>query len=793
MNNTFLYATLGFIFLLSFIPGVGVAQTSISSLTAATGSNTINNGNNQQKWEWNSLTSGAGLYLYTDASNANSGQSLLYAYSNGTSDTGTQTGDFINENTGTGSTNYAILATADSGSQNYGVWGQTLGEVAGDAGVVGYSAGTSSSIVAYGVYGLTYSSASYAGYFNNAGGGPAGVFVGGNVGIGTATPVNLLDIGTSGGIHIGSGVPSSTSMALYNNGGTLTWNGTPISGGGGSGTVSTGSAGQVAYYQSTGTTVIGTSALNIVSGNIGIGTNLPTNLLSLAGSAAQTIWMERNPTSNTAGNSLAIQASGATTGATNKNGGSLTLASGISTGTGSSSIQFQTYNSGSSGTSDNSSATVMAITGTGDIGIGTTTPTNLLSLSGAANRTVWMERVGSGAGNNLTIQAGGGQTTGTNENGGTLILGSGISTGTGSSSIQFQTYNAGSSGTSDNSAVTAMTIAGAGNVGIGTQTIANLLDVNGNASIGYKDVAAPTNGLAVSGGVGLGTATPGAPLDVYDSATNDIIHVRSGNYYMYLGAQNGYTSLGSYELNVAAAPLALQPVGGNVGIGTTNPGQLLDVVGSAAQIRILTTTADAALSLYNVGSGGRTYWLDSGSSGAGVGTGNFAIYDQTAGLSRLTINSSGDVGISNTTPSYLLHVGSPGASGAVLGLQNSAGTCTHNPSSSSETVSCSSDARLKANIHDASSALAVLKDIQVRDFTIKATHEHAIGVVAQEMLSNHPNMVHEDRYGYYTVDEPNPWLLVKAIQELKISNDDLRKKLEADDTTIAALKSQLKM
>lgn len=53
----------------------------------------------------------------------------------------------------------------------------------------------------------------------------------GSVGIGTASPVNQLDVFT-GGIHIGSNTPSNTTNALYAIGTSLQWNGSAIGGGG---------------------------------------------------------------------------------------------------------------------------------------------------------------------------------------------------------------------------------------------------------------------------------------------------------------------------------------------------------------------------------------------------------------------------------------------------------------------------------------------------------------------------------------------------------------------------------
>ncbi|MDZ4324745.1 MAG: hypothetical protein U1A73_06970 [Pseudomonas sp.] len=72
----------------------------------------------------------------------------------------------------------------------------------------------------------------------------------------------------------------------------------------------------------------------LMGGNVGIATTAPTNLVSLGGNAARTIWMERHTTANTAGNALTVQAGGATSAATDKAGGALILQPGLGTGNG---------------------------------------------------------------------------------------------------------------------------------------------------------------------------------------------------------------------------------------------------------------------------------------------------------------------------------------------------------------------------------------------------------------------------------------------------------------------------
>ena len=70
----------------------------------------------------------------------------------------------------------------------------------------------------------------------------------------------------------------------------------------------------------------------------------------------------------------------------------------------------------------------------------------------------------------------------------------------------------------------------------------------------------------------------------------------------------------------------------------------------------LQKSSEVSLSLSNTEASGRQYALVSAGSAGGIGVGKFSIYDSTAGSSRLTIDSSGNVGIGTTSPSAKLHV-----------------------------------------------------------------------------------------------------------------------------------------
>lgn len=126
---------------------------------------------------------------------------------------------------------------------------------------------------------------------------------------------------------------------------------------------------------------------------LGLGTTTPTKDFSLGGNQARTIWSERHTVANTAGNSLTIQAGGATLAATDKAGGTLVLLGGISTGAGASAIQFKVFQPSASGTADN--AAIMAFQATANttgpmFGALGATPVNRPSVTGSkASGAAW--------------------------------------------------------------------------------------------------------------------------------------------------------------------------------------------------------------------------------------------------------------------------------------------------------------------------------------------------------------------------------------------------------------------
>jgi hypothetical protein len=254
------------------------------------------------------------------------------------------------------------------------------------------------------------------------------------------------------------------------------------------------------------------------------------------------------------------------------------------------------------------------------------------------------------------------------------------------------------------------TAAGSGLTGGGTSGALNLkllstcaanqiLKWSGSAWACSADANSGGTVTSVASGAGLtgGPITKTGTLSIANAGVtntmlaHDSVTVAPGTGLVGGGAValGGTTTL---NLNTAAVPLlaANNLFAGNnsftgtnsfsaIGIHTSSPSHFLqvDAVGAAvAEMAMVSTGTDAALSLTNTASGGREYWVDSGSGTAGVGAGNFAVWDNTAGAARMAINPAGNVGLGTTNPYTQLHLlqNNSGGLGPSLTLMNAAGS-----------------------------------------------------------------------------------------------------------------------
>jgi hypothetical protein len=164
--------------------------------------------------------------------------------------------------------------------------------------------------------------------------------------------------------------------------------------------------------------------------------------------------------------------------------------------------------------------------------------------------------------------------------------------------------------------------------------------------------------------------------------SNNHIHYSEqlGQDVLTLNVANGAATFSSTitGTTIYGSTAVCSPVGlfsGCVGIGTTNPSRKLHILSTDDTRGILIhnscTTSYAELHL----SGSRQYRIGTGGSGADASTvNNFYIYDAAAEAHRLTMNSSGYVGIGTTGPTELLHVKGNIRAGNIDNATNFAGT-----------------------------------------------------------------------------------------------------------------------
>jgi hypothetical protein len=139
-----------------------------------------------------------------------------------------------------------------------------------------------------------------------------------------------------------------------------------------------------------------------------------------------------------------------------------------------------------------------------------------------------------------------------------------------------------------------------------------------------------------------------------------------GGMKFYTGASTGDVggTVTDSTLNSTYLRMVLA-TSGDLGIGTSNPTANLQIVQTAnypaVGVSLTSSVQDPNLQLFNTSGAGRDYRIITSGTGSGV-PGALRFYDATAGADRLTIASNGNVGIGTTTPGNILDVnaGVPG-------------------------------------------------------------------------------------------------------------------------------------
>lgn len=162
----------------------GTVPTPISSLTAATGTNTLDIGDYPQIWTANTLGANTGFKISSTSTAANSNAQKLFELS--LSGANSNSGQLsyalylVNSHSGTNSSNTGVAAYATNGASNN---------------TAGYFSSTGASVINYGIISTALgATTNIGGYFSGT---EYGIIVpssGGSVGIGTSTPTSLLHV-----------------------------------------------------------------------------------------------------------------------------------------------------------------------------------------------------------------------------------------------------------------------------------------------------------------------------------------------------------------------------------------------------------------------------------------------------------------------------------------------------------------------------------------------------------------------------------------------------------------------
>jgi hypothetical protein len=194
-----------------------------------------------------------------------------------------------------------------------------------------------------------------------------------------------------------------------------------------------------------------------------------------------------------------------------------------------------------------------------------------------------------------------------------------------------------------------------------------LYDSSGTVKVKLYGEANAANYINNGGNFGIGTASPTARLDVVgpaarptslaevdtastarfrsDSSNADSLYIAEASSGALIQVNDGATN------SSTAKPLALQPFGGNVGINDTNPDRKVSIIGDSTSEGQYPLSLDATNTDYTLEfrrNGQSEWWIKQAGS-------SFNIHENGVG-DHFRISAGGNIGIGNTSPSARLQI-----------------------------------------------------------------------------------------------------------------------------------------
>ncbi|WP_409480252.1 tail fiber domain-containing protein [Pseudobdellovibrio sp. HCB154] len=329
-------------------------------------------------------------------------------------------------------------------------------------------------------------------------------------------------------------------------------------------------------------------------------------------------------------------------------------------------------------------------------------------------------------------------------------------------------------------------VTGSYNYGIGNYSLQALTTGSYNVAMGgntLNDVVSGVRNTAI--GDGALSQVTGSYNTAIGTGAGNAITTGTGN--VILGSNNGSSVSGATNNIIISDGSGNNRIhvdsAGEVGIGgTTSPSSSLEIKAKAATGGVnMVMVTDPVLTLNKVSAGdssairfsnnGTMVWA----LGDLYGT-SFNLWNAAASTYNFTVTASGNVGIANSAPSYKLDVS---------GDLRITGTPYRNGGDSAWIVP--SDERLKDVSGKYNRGLREIANIETIYFNYKKDNAKQIdssvtytGVLAQEVQKQIPEAVKEDKEGFLSLNTtPIFWAMVNAIKELYLENAELKQQNKA--------------